>query len=915
MKALYLWLFIGSVIGGAAFAFSLFRSSERKVVVEREKIAFDIPKEKIKRVVLENGMNVLVYQTKQVPKVLVQIAYDVGSGVEESGERGLAHLIEHMIFKGTEKLAEGDIEAIARKYGATLNAFTSKDMTSYYFEVNKNNWKPFLGILADCMQNARFEDQHLNSELKAVLQELRMLKDNYFQWMFQKSSELLYPANHPYHHPVIGYKEDLLLLSGQRLKDFYNKYYHPNHATLFIVGDVDGDEVVALAHEHFEKINGRDEPREKLVPQDLIELENQVNRVYEDIKNESQGFYWKVPGLKVGNKALTEVVSGVLGQGEGSPLYRRLVDEENVATSVDTGVLQQQESGIFFIIVEPKEGQADRCKTIVQEELRKIIEHGIDEKALTKVVRQKERSFLSMMQNAQALTYQWMQSLFATDDEYALFRRLDEYYKVDQAAIRSYFKTYLDPFLINELNVLPLPEDKRELWTYNKAQSEQIDAAILQKFERTLPLEEPKFVMTMPEPNKLEFTFPKPDEIVTLENDLKVIFHKSTHVPIIQVSCRFKDASFLSSSKEGLLLELMMSMLMEGSVGFSKKENVDFFELYGAGYSFGSDGAQLSTVNVSYKPLLERLFHVLTKPEFTQKALDKLKAIYVDSLQRSKDSPQEVAIRLFKSMVYKNHPFGWNLDEAIEYIKQATLQDIKELHKEYVSSNNMMLVLGGDFDQGLIESEIKKIFGSWSGGAYQKPEIKAGDFVPGDKKDHVMLRDQVVLLLGQASPIDIHHPDITPLKLLNFINFYSMGSRLFELRERTGLFYTASGAFAQGASKVHGVDLLYALLSVDKLDDAEGKIRELVDNIGRDGVTQPELDDARQWFLKGLIDLVSSVPAVTGTLGTLAEFDLGFDYYDKVLKRVQTITVEELNRICAKYYKSDGFIRVRVGRV
>ena len=135
--------------------------------LKREEVAME--NMNIKKVVLENGLTILIFKNIQTPKVLLQIAYDVGSWIEESGEKGLAHLIEHMIFKGTEKLNEGDIEAVARKYGADLNAFTSVDMTSYFFEVNKNNWKPFMGILADCMQNARFDEQHLASELIAVI--------------------------------------------------------------------------------------------------------------------------------------------------------------------------------------------------------------------------------------------------------------------------------------------------------------------------------------------------------------------------------------------------------------------------------------------------------------------------------------------------------------------------------------------------------------------------------------------------------------------------------------------------------------------------------------------------------------------------------------------------------------------------
>jgi zinc protease len=892
-----------------------FPDLERKVIVERERVKFDIPTDKIKKVTLSNGMTVLVYQTKHVPKVLVQIAYNIGSDIEESGERGLAHLIEHMIFKGTKRLSEGDIESIARKYGAKMNAWTGKETTSYFFEVNKNNWKPFVDILADCMLNARFEQQHLNSEMKAVIQELRMSKDNYMRWMFNKMCELLFPANHPYHYPIIGYKEDLLNLSAQRLKNFYGKYYHPHNAVLFIAGDVDIDEAVAIAKKNFDKIPSGKVKKEKLLPQDEIEIANQVSRVYEDVKKESQCFYWKLPGLKSGAKIVSSIVAGVFGGGEGSILYRRLVEKDKIAMDVGAGAELLRDAGIFYISVVPKEGCREKCRKAVQEELEKVIKNGVDDDALLKIIRQKERHFLGMFENTSELTYEWIQSFFATGDEFEVFKYLDQFYQVDEEMVQKFTKDHIDPMLINELNVLPLPKEKRGRWLENKKRSEEMDAKILQKFVRTLPLETPRFALTIPDPNPLQFAFPKPDKTITLKNGLKIILKKSKHVPMLQAMCQFKDSQFFSKSQEGQSLDVMMNSLMEGSENFSKKNNVDFFELYGAGYAFGANGAALSVANVGYKPVLERMFQVLTKPKFEKSALEKIKAIYVDSYQRCKDDPGKVATRLLMSMAYRNHPFGYTFDEVIDSVKKLTVNDLYALHKKYVSPDNMLLVLVGDFDEVELEKTVTEVFGGWDGMPYVDQKVKNGNFLPGEKKDHVMLRDQVCLLLGQPSPINIYSPDRLPLQLLNFISFFSMGSRIYQLRERTGLFYTAGGSFGEGATKIYGVDYIFALLSVDKVEPAEKKIKALVDVIRENGVNQNELEAARKWYEKGLIDLISSNGAVADTFGMLEEFGLGFDYYDKRLKRVQDMTVGDMKEICKKYAITDKMARIRVGRV
>ena len=135
---------------------------------------------------LANGLSIIVYPLKSIPKVMTQLWYGVGSKHEKSGEKGLAHLLEHMVFKGTTKLSESDINEITNKLSGYCNAFTSYDYTGYLFGFPTQNWHHSLEMLADCMQNCKFDPEMLNSELKAVIQELKMYKDNYGASLVEK---------------------------------------------------------------------------------------------------------------------------------------------------------------------------------------------------------------------------------------------------------------------------------------------------------------------------------------------------------------------------------------------------------------------------------------------------------------------------------------------------------------------------------------------------------------------------------------------------------------------------------------------------------------------------------------------------------------------------------------------------------
>lgn len=876
---------------------------------------------KIKKVVLDNGLTILAFKNTQTPKVLLQIAYDVGSWVERDGERGMAHLIEHMIFKGTDKLSEGDIDSISRKYGATFNAFTGKDMTSYYFEVDKNNWHPFVGILADCMQNARFDSEHLASEFRTVIQELKMLSDNSGRSMMNEAASVIYPSNYPYHFPTIGFKQDLVNLKAEDLKQFYKKYYKPERATLFIVGDIDPDEAIEEAIKSFKNISDDKMTQTVLQDKDLMfdlvsNTRTNETCIYEDVQKEQLGFYWLIPGLRTkGSEEIVSIVEFILGHGEGSRLYKRLVEEEKIAVDVGCSGHQLMEAGIFFVFVEPLQGKIAECKKIISEEINKLIKDGVQKKELEKVITTKEREFFQNLQKLDVFTYEWIKSFIATRDELDVFNKVEKLEKIDSAQIQKFTKHFLDPFFMNQIAVLPLPADKKEVWLKLKQESDKLDKLILQTHPRTAPLEEPKFVNSLPDPKKLSFEFPKPDKEFELPNGLTVLISKNEHWPIFAANCRFKQAGYFAESKEGLLLNFMMNYLMEGTGKFTKEDNVGFFESHGSLYGFDVSGGIVSGLVKNYEQVLEHFAKVLTKPSFPDKELKKLKDIFIDIFQRRKDSQTDVGIKQLKNLIYKDHPFEWTFDDAIELIKDIDIKKLKELHQKYVTPQNMILSISGNFDIDKVEKEIKKSFASWSGEKYWVDVIKKGSFKPGQKIDEFMLRDQVLLLLGRPSPLNVYHPDLIPVKMLNFIAFTSLGSRLYQLREKTGLFYTAFGLLGAGAERVNGFDYAGSILTLENVDKAEKLILGVIDNMGKNGIFEFELDASKQSYLKGIIDLTTTNGSLAVLHAVLKSLELGFDYYDKVLNRVQTISLDEINKICTKYFDSKNMSRVRVGRV
>ena len=203
----------------------------------------------VKKQILDNGFTILVRELNHVPKVAFQMWYNVGSKDELLGEKGIAHLIEHMIFKGTTLLSESDIDAVVRKLSGTCNAFTYYDYTGYLFNVPSYHWRELFPIVASCMTECSFKEEMLNSEIKTVIQELKLSCDNYGRSLLKEQISTIF-ADHPYHYPVLGYKHDLWSVSTRDLYTFYKKHYKPHNATLVVVGDIGADDVFELAEHH-----------------------------------------------------------------------------------------------------------------------------------------------------------------------------------------------------------------------------------------------------------------------------------------------------------------------------------------------------------------------------------------------------------------------------------------------------------------------------------------------------------------------------------------------------------------------------------------------------------------------------------------------------------------------------------------
>jgi zinc protease len=866
--------------------------------------------QQIKYLELKNGLKVLLYKDTSRPKVLIQMAYNVGSSIERSYEKGLAHLVEHMIFKGTNKLAEGDIDAIARKYGANFNAFTSHDVTSYYFEVNKANWICFLEILADCMTNSRFEEQHLASELKAVVAELNMYRDDLDSKIAEKALELSFAQNHPYHFPIIGFKEELATMHAKELHDFYNRCYHPNKAALFIIGDIDFTEAASAATELFEPIPNATDVVSPSFPPSLLEPSSINVKIFEEIEQEKLCFFWKIPGQDTVSTALVDVLTELLAGGQNSRIYRKLVDETQVARDVSIQADLMHRAGVMLLFVLPSSSNTSEIERLLLEELGKILETGFSEEEITRVKAGLAPSFIRKTENWHGLASDWINEIFLGGNPARIFDYLMELEAVSKSTLQNFVKKHFLPSCLNCISLLTLPKTLRELWANNRELAKKQQDSILSNHIRTTALEEPRYVHELPKATIPTCHFPAVKNTIT-KTGIELLSYAKTTYPLSYFRLNFKNSFILSKDKEGLLVELMMQMLLENSVRHSKYEHLAFLENLGANFSLDSDGISLSCLGSSLSEALARILEIFCEPKFEEKALEKQKEIMLAEILERADDPQKVGIQTFYMLCYPNTGFCWSHADAMSFVKSITIEDLWACHKKYCHPGAFFAAISGLFDENKVTQELDAAFALKPATNLTMTPVK-GTISPTTL--HIdMLRDQVILLMAKPSTLSLHDKDYLPLSILNIILFYSLGSRLYKIREQTGLFYSIFGGFALDASSIGSFDYICTLLNPGDVAHAQDEIIKELLNVKEFGITESELDDAKQIYLNGRINLLSDTPSVTQLLVSLKLFGLNFDYYKELLNRLQNLSAADVNEVAKRYIEPKNFLTITVG--
>jgi len=857
---------------------------------------------------LANGFTALVLPRSHAPVVVCDLYYPVGSVNEPPGKSGLAHFVEHMLFKGTERFPKGQIDRLAFVAAGQSNAETGEDSTHYWFAFPSDRWELALAVEADRMRGASFEGHEVEAERGVIVEERARDLDSPIGRLDQTHLAVSY-LRHPYRNPILGWPEDLERITRDDLCEFYRLHYRPDGAVLVVVGDVEPGGALDRVEAHFGPIPRGDVPRSSFP---AGEPRQTGRRDFSLVEPESVAralFGWHtVPRGHADGPAL-DVLSDLLSCGRRSRLWDALVETGRLATYVDAGQEGSRRAGQFLVQVEsPSAADAPTVERVIRETLDALADAGPTAEELERSRHRLEAAWRWEQEDLAGLAA-GLGQVALWDDWRAWQAEHRAALAVGPADVRRVAATYLgtDGLTVG--------------WSLPRAGSA---VAVLMPADAPTPPRVARPSIPAAAERPLGLVIPgggtrladyRPRR-AALDNGLTLVTERRPGTGIVALEL-FVDAGLLREAKPGLAF-LTGRLLDEGTATRPAEALAEAIEDVGGTLDLGSTGASVRVRAEDLSLALELLADVVRRPAFPADAVPWARKRIASELQGDRDDPAFRADLLFRGLVYGDHPYARDPRGAVREIGRLSLDDVKAHHARHFVAGNAFLVAVGDFEPRRLQSLVKAQFRTWERGdaggqgfpqppASVRPRVRRVSH-PGE---------QVHIVLGHLG-VTRNHPDFDALAVLDHIfgsgpGFTDRLSRI--VRDEMGLAYSVGGGITDSADVVPGLFRVYAGTMPEEADRVVAAVLEQVRAVHAGDFSDEEVDRARRYIAGAWVFDYQTVEQRAERLLELERWGLGLDEPVLWPDRVARVTPAQVRRAARLHIQPDSLSRVEFGPV
>ena len=921
MKKLFLTLLIGMV--GFSITFAQTKLIEE---VTREGDEIVIP---YKKYMLDNGLTLIIHEDHSDPLVHVDVTYHVGSAREELYKSGFAHFFEHMMFQGSENVADEEHFKIITDAGGTLNGTTNQDRTNYFETVPSNQLEIMLwleadrmGFFLDAVTKEKFEIQR-----ETVKNEKGQNYDNraYGKWN-EITTAALYPFGHPYSWLTIGKLEDLDRVDVDDLKKFFLRWYGPNNATLTVGGDVNPEQVVEMVEKYFGVILAGPEVENLKLDPVTLDADRYVSYVDKNIRFPALLFtYPTVPRFHP-DEAPLDYLAQILGTGRSSYFYKKFVLAQK-AIQASTFHPASELSGEFTMFVLPFPGQT---LSQFETEMRQILEDfktdGVLDSDMTKIKASFESDFINGLTSVSGKVSQLASYQTFTDNPNYIKEDIDRYNAVTKEDIMRVFEKYVygkaaviqsvlpnddgatapaqpDNFTAATEGENPFPTTDYSGLAYSRPTGDTFDRSI------------------KPTPGAAPLVSVPDFWRANMDNGIKMIGTLSDEVPSITIQMTIKGGLKMDAhhSQKAGLASMTAAMMNESTEHYTSEEIQEELRLIASTINIVSGNStttiSINTLKKNIDRTLELAEEILFRPAFTEEDFDRLKQQQIEGIKSAYQNPASIAGQVYNRLLYGDeHIYSVPSGGIEETVERITLDDVKAFYKKYYSPDLTEIVVVGQIAEEEILPKLDFLSNWESTGAVlpELPKPSPSDYTKVYMVDKVAA-PQSEIRVGHM--IDLEYDatgEYYKTTLMNYTLGGAFNSRINEnLREDKGWTYGARSFFSSNEDP--GAFTASAGIRADATDSSIVEFMSEISNFRENGITQDELTFLRNSYGQRDARRYETPFQKAGFLNNIIRYNLDRSFVDEQAEIIRTISKDEIDALAKKHLEPSNMYILVVG--
>ena len=826
---------------------------------------------------LESGLRLLVEPVRGSPAVAVQVWIASGGFDELVHEAGLAHLHEHMLFKGTPTRPVGEIAAAVERCGGQINAWTSNDQTCYHVVMPAHSWLQGLEVLADAVCNSLFDAGELAREMEVVVEEIRRAADSPGQVGWQTMFVQAF-GDHPYALPVLGTEESVRGMTSERMQAFWRKHYTAPNTTVVVCGDVQPDYVEQVVRKAFDGQNRSQPPPRPAgatVPQTARET-----AIHSKFSESRSLVAWPIGDLQHADVPALDVLALVLGQGDSSRLVRTVQREQQLVNDIGASSWTPQRGGLFALTVLTSADRMGVARRAGLEQIQQIREHGIDEAELTKaknnVLAEATYKLETVQGQAQSLGY----FAVTTGDPHwdrAYASRVDAVAAADvQRVAQSYLRSEVAQVVT--------------LWGRDATDEQRAQAAI----------PDVQRLLTRTSQNISSFAIRTPDvldgiERIELPSGDLLIVQPDRSVPLFGLRAATIGGLRAETASCNGRSYLLGSLLTRGSAGRTSQEIAHEIESLAAGLagSAGRNSLGLQAMGQSkhLRQIVDLFSDCLFDAALPPEDLEQERQSQLEDLRHQSDAPSRQTMRAMAQALYGDHPYSMDMLGSVDSVQGLQRSDLLAYVRQRLAPGRLTYAAAGDIDPGQLANWLvqrtptdRQPLPLVPMRSVNRPAHKVQVRPKAEKQ-------QAHLAIGFVGA-RLHDPMRYALDVLATVLSGQSGRLFMQLRDKQSLAYTVSAMHVEGLDE--GYFALYMGTSPDKVAQALAGLWEEIDRMRNDAVGPEELARAKQSLAGSIAIGLQPRSSRAATLCLNELYGLGRRAYKGQIEALLAVTSQEV---------------------